>query len=201
MIKRPFCHYNNQSQTCTGPSIVCRNKWGRKVTDASRFFQISKYLAFWRPVLPGNLPLSPPGWCFNWETLTQGTSWHSVGLNWNEAGSVMLVPSQVKRTKIERGEKKGRKCKKWAGKVAVPSRFNPCCLGRLRRPEPGARLRLKSPFSLGETPVCHHLCWGQGWGPKTSVLRSGLLHSLLPWSWNEFRAGMDLRQVKCKKLG
>ena len=28
VIKRLFCHYNNQSQTCTDPSIVCRNKWG-----------------------------------------------------------------------------------------------------------------------------------------------------------------------------
>lgn len=78
---------------------------GGKVTDASRFFQISKHLAFWRPVLPGNPSLSPPGQCFNWETLTQGPFWHPIGLHWNEAGSVMLVPSQVKRTKRQREEK------------------------------------------------------------------------------------------------
>lgn len=48
--------------------------------------------------------------------------WHSVGLNWNEAGGVMLVPSQVKRTKREREKKrKGRKCKRWAGEALIPA--------------------------------------------------------------------------------
>ena len=169
---------------------------GEKVTDASRFFQISKYLVFWRPVLPGNPSLSPHGRCFNWETLTQGMFWHFIGLNWNEAGNVMVVPSQVKRTEREREEKKRQEMQE-VGRWGT----DPCCLRRSRRPEPGPALDSNLLFFLGETPICHHLCWGQDWDPKTSVLCWELLHSLLPWSWNEFRAGMEVRQVKHKKLG
>ena len=170
---------------------------GEKVTDASRFFQISKYLVFWRPVLPGNPSLSPHGRCFNWETLTQGMFWHSIGLNWNEAGSVMVVPSQVKRTGRERERRKEKAGNARGGQVRHWS------LLFRKEQETGAwaRLRLKSPFFLGETPICHHLCWGHDWDPKTSVLCWELLHSLLPWSWNEFRVRMEVRQVKHKKLG
>ena len=44
VIKGLFCHYNNQPQMCTGPSIVCRNKWGKK-----SLMQVdsSKYLNIW----------------------------------------------------------------------------------------------------------------------------------------------------------
>ena len=115
---------------------------GEKVTDASRFFQISKYLVFWRPVLPGNPSLSPHGRCFNWETLTQGMFWHFIGLNWNEAGSVMVVPSQVKRTKRERERRKEKAGNARGGQV----RHWSLLFKKEQETRAWARLRLKSPF-------------------------------------------------------